>query len=106
MTDLPELTPEERQVYAWQMRVPGMGEDGQRKDRQGQGAGGRGDRQAGSGGRDPEVRPDGGEQRLGGVEHPERRERREQHRDVETSQLAGHRAQGTDRQTMRVSAEP
>jgi molybdopterin/thiamine biosynthesis adenylyltransferase len=31
MMDLPELTPEERQVYAWQMRVPGMGEDGQRK---------------------------------------------------------------------------
>jgi molybdopterin/thiamine biosynthesis adenylyltransferase len=29
--DLPELTPEERQVYAWQMCVPGVGEVGQRK---------------------------------------------------------------------------
>jgi molybdopterin/thiamine biosynthesis adenylyltransferase len=31
MTDLPGLTPEEREAYAWQMWVPGVGEEGQRK---------------------------------------------------------------------------
>src|SRR5215510_2302231 len=32
MTDsLPELTAEERAVYEWQMWVPGVGEEGQRK---------------------------------------------------------------------------
>lgn len=31
MADLPELTPDERETYAWQMAVPGVGEDGQRK---------------------------------------------------------------------------
>jgi molybdopterin/thiamine biosynthesis adenylyltransferase len=31
MTDPPELTPDERETYAWQMRVPGVGEEGQRK---------------------------------------------------------------------------
>src|SRR5215203_1829865 len=31
MTELPELTPDERDAYAWQMRVPGVGEEGQRK---------------------------------------------------------------------------
>ena len=31
MSDLPELTPEERAVYEWQMWVPGVGEIGQRK---------------------------------------------------------------------------
>ncbi|MBI4658408.1 MAG: HesA/MoeB/ThiF family protein [Verrucomicrobia bacterium] len=29
--NLPELTPEERAVYEWQMSVPGFGEEGQRK---------------------------------------------------------------------------
>ena len=27
MSDLPELTPEERGVYEWQMWVPGVGEE-------------------------------------------------------------------------------
>ena len=31
MNELPELTPEERAVYEWQMWVTGIGEDGQRK---------------------------------------------------------------------------
>jgi molybdopterin/thiamine biosynthesis adenylyltransferase len=31
MTDLPELTPDERDAYAWQTRVPGVGDSGQRK---------------------------------------------------------------------------
>jgi molybdopterin/thiamine biosynthesis adenylyltransferase len=31
MTNLPELTNNERDTYAWQMRVPGVGEEGQRK---------------------------------------------------------------------------
>lgn len=31
MSDLPELTPEERAVYEWQMWMPGVGEEGQRK---------------------------------------------------------------------------
>jgi molybdopterin/thiamine biosynthesis adenylyltransferase len=31
MTDLPELTPDEREAYAWQTRVPGVGEEGQRR---------------------------------------------------------------------------
>jgi len=31
VSNLPELTPEERAVYEWQMWVPGVGEDGQRK---------------------------------------------------------------------------
>src|SRR6185295_4590074 len=31
MNNLPELTPEERAVYEWQMWVPGVGEEGQRK---------------------------------------------------------------------------
>ena len=31
MTDLPPLTPDERATYEWQMWVPGIGEEGQRK---------------------------------------------------------------------------
>jgi molybdopterin/thiamine biosynthesis adenylyltransferase len=31
VSDLPELTPEERATYDWQMAVPGVGEAGQRK---------------------------------------------------------------------------
>jgi molybdopterin/thiamine biosynthesis adenylyltransferase len=31
VSDLPELTPEERSVYEWQMWVPGVGEEGQRR---------------------------------------------------------------------------
>jgi molybdopterin/thiamine biosynthesis adenylyltransferase len=31
MSELPELTSEERATYEWQMWVPGLGEDGQRK---------------------------------------------------------------------------
>jgi molybdopterin/thiamine biosynthesis adenylyltransferase len=31
MNDLPELTPEERAIYEWQMWVPGMGDEGQRR---------------------------------------------------------------------------
>lgn len=31
MSDLPELTETDRSIYAWQMSVPGMGEEGQRK---------------------------------------------------------------------------
>lgn len=31
MTPLAELTPEERAIYEWQMWVPGVGEDGQRR---------------------------------------------------------------------------
>ena len=31
MTDLPELTADECDTYAWQMKVPGVGDSGQRK---------------------------------------------------------------------------
>jgi molybdopterin/thiamine biosynthesis adenylyltransferase len=31
VADLPELTPDERAAYEWQMRVPGVGEEGQRR---------------------------------------------------------------------------
>lgn len=31
MSDLPELTPEERAIYEWQMWLPGMGDEGQRR---------------------------------------------------------------------------
>src|SRR5204863_1206366 len=31
MNELPELTPDERAVYEWQMWVPGMSEEGQRR---------------------------------------------------------------------------
>jgi molybdopterin/thiamine biosynthesis adenylyltransferase len=31
MNDLPELTPEERAIYEWQMWLPGMGDEGQRR---------------------------------------------------------------------------
>jgi molybdopterin-synthase adenylyltransferase len=31
MNELPQLTPEERATYEWQMWVPGLGEEGQRK---------------------------------------------------------------------------
>ena len=31
MRERPELTADERETYAWQMWVPGVGEEGQRK---------------------------------------------------------------------------
>src|SRR5438445_419001 len=35
MSDLPELTPEERAVYEWQMWIPGLGEEGERRQAHG-----------------------------------------------------------------------
>jgi molybdopterin/thiamine biosynthesis adenylyltransferase len=34
MNPLPELTPDEREVYSWQLDVPGFGEEGQRRLKQ------------------------------------------------------------------------